>query len=142
MAASEAPALRSLIERSLWVKQRAPSRPSRIGNRYAAPPIRENSSEEKTAPAAALVGGGLGDVLPSHQRRVALAPARTEVAALGQRCGCTEHARRVHCKHLALLARSQGVGTQHHQRIDALLAQSAEPVREDAVDPDTVKVDR
>src|SRR5512134_1452950 len=69
-AASEAPAFRSLIERSLWVKQRAPSRPSRIGNRYAAPPIEENSSEEKTAPAEPIklwVGGV----------RVALGVART-----------------------------------------------------------------
>jgi hypothetical protein len=59
-AAREAAALRSLIERSLWVKQRAPNRPRRIGNRYAAPPIRENSSEEKTAPAEPIklcVGG-------------------------------------------------------------------------------------
>ena len=66
-AASELPALRSRTVRGVWVKQRAPRRPSNKGKRYAAPPIRKNDVAAVTAPTRPIIflaGGAAADPEP------------------------------------------------------------------------------
>ena len=80
--------------------------------------------------------------MPGNQRRVGIAPWRTELAALRKRLGSIGHHGRVYRNGEAVFLAAERVRAQHHHGFDGVFAHCVQPVGQYGVKAHTVKVNR